>query len=159
MWTWSRLSSRSLALSTSHWGPAMSEPAAPQHAVDLWQMLPRHNRRTDITGDLRRFIGCLQAVTDLVTHRIDAMHAEFNPLTAGVEQVDLMLKDLGNPFGPMVPEQEAKRLALVLGQIYRQKGTAKVSQRNPPVLGIEVQQIYCSNTVDANDETRIGRCR
>ena len=136
----------------------MIDPTKPSHTIDLWRLLPRHNRRSDTTGDLRHLIGCLQSVTDLVVHRIEAMHAEFDPLTASPPNVDLMLEDLGNPFGPMVPLQDARRLTLVLGDIYRQKGTAKgIANAIRMFVGLEVQDIYCSNTAGDKDGTAIGR--
>ena len=136
----------------------MTDATKPLHTIDLWQLLPRHNRRNDTTGDLRRFIACLQSVTDLAVHRIEAMHSEFDLLTASPANVDLMLQDLGNPFGPMVPVQDARRLALVLGDIYRQKGTAKgITNAIRMFVGLEVQDIYCSNTAGDEDGTAIGR--
>src|SRR5690606_13607723 len=42
-------------------------PARPERRrFDLWRMLPKHNRRDDHTGDLFRFVACLQEVTDLL---------------------------------------------------------------------------------------------
>lgn len=47
-------------------------PARPANRrFDLWQMMPKHNRRDDHTGDLLRFIACLQEVTDLLLADID----------------------------------------------------------------------------------------
>ncbi|GMV43549.1 MAG: hypothetical protein AMXMBFR64_52650 [Myxococcales bacterium] len=41
-------------------------PRPAERRFDLWSMVPRYNRRADVTGDLRRFIACLQEVADLL---------------------------------------------------------------------------------------------
>lgn len=47
-------------------------PARPAtRRFDLWSMLPKHNRRADETGDLARFIACLQEITDLLLAEVD----------------------------------------------------------------------------------------
>ena len=47
-------------------------PVTPtRRRFQLWEMIPKHNRREDTTGDLWRFISCLQEVTDLLLSEID----------------------------------------------------------------------------------------
>ena len=74
-------------------------PARPDaRRFDLWSMLPKHNRREDRTGDLWRFIACLQEVTDLLLAEVDRFPEVFDIERAPEAFVDLILADLGNPF-------------------------------------------------------------
>jgi phage tail-like protein len=57
-----------------------------------------HNRRDDHTGDLFRFIACLQEVTGLLLANVDRWPDIFDPERAPEAFVDLILRDLGNPF-------------------------------------------------------------
>lgn len=97
-------------------------PAA--RRFDLWTMLPRHNRRTDVTGDLRRFIACLQEVADLLLAEADRYPDIFDLERAPEPFLDLLLRDLGNPFPFDLDVLGKRRLASVLVEMYRQKGTA-----------------------------------
>ena len=97
-------------------------PAA--RRFDLWTMLPRHNRRTDATGDLRRFIACLQEVADLLLAEVDRYPDVFDLERAPEAFLDLILEDLGNPFPFDLDVLGKRRLASVLVEMYRQKGTA-----------------------------------
>lgn len=91
---------------------------------DLWFMLSKHNRRNDTTGDLRRFIDCLQEVLDLLLSEIDRFPDIFDIERARAPFLDLILHDLGNPFPFELDELGKRRLATVLVEMYRQKGTA-----------------------------------
>jgi len=97
-------------------------PAA--RRFDLWTMLPRHNRRTDATGDLHRFIACLQEVADLLLAEADRYPDIFDLERAPEPFLDLILRDLGNPFPFDLDVLGKRRLASVLVEMYRQKGTA-----------------------------------
>lgn len=122
--------------------PGFRPARPPSRRFDLWQMLPKHNRRDDQTGDLLRFISCLQEVTDLLLADLDRWPEIFDLERAPDPFVDLILHDLGNPF-PFELEVSAKRrLASVLVQMYREKGTAK-GIRNAVrfFLGIDVVAI------------------
>jgi phage tail-like protein len=122
----------------------------PSRRFDLWQMLPKHNRRDDQTGDLFRFISCLQEVTDLLLADIDRWTELFDLERAPAPFVDLMLQDLGNPFAFELDLLSKRRLAAVLVEMYQQKGTTK-GLRNAIrfFLGIEVQALtsFSSNTL------------
>lgn len=98
-------------------------PRPATRAFDLWSMLPRHNRRSDATGDLRRFIGCLQEPLDLLLTEVDRFTDIFDLERAGEEFLDLILADLGNPFPFELEAIDKRRLASVLVEMYRQKGT------------------------------------
>jgi len=100
-------------------------PARPSARLfDLWSMLPIHNRRSDTTGDLWRFIACLQEVTDLLLAEVDRFADIFDLERAPEAFLDLILQDLGNPFPFELDEASKRRLAAVLVEMYRQKGTA-----------------------------------
>ncbi|MFH0899447.1 MAG: Ig-like domain-containing protein, partial [Pseudomonadota bacterium] len=99
-----------------------SRPAS--RRFDLWQMLPSYNRRIDQTGDLRRFIACLQEVTDLLLADCDRFPDVFDLERAPEPFLDAILADLGNPFSFNLDALGKRRLAAVLVQMYRQKGTA-----------------------------------
>ncbi len=115
-------------------------PAA--RRFDLWTMLPRHNRRTDATGDLRRFIACLQEVADLLLAEVDRYPDVFDLERAPEAFLDLILEDLGNPFPFDLDKLGKRRLASVLVEMYRQKGTAAgIENAIRFFLGIDVAAI------------------
>jgi len=107
---------------------------------DLWSMLPRYNRRADETGDLRNFIDCLQEVTDLLLAEIDRFPDIFDIERAPESFLDLILKDLGNPFYFDLSIVEKRRLASILIELYRQSGTG-IGIKNAIrfFLGIEIE--------------------
>lgn len=114
----------------------------PSRRFDLWQMLPKHNRRDDQTGDLFRFIACLQEVTDLLLADIDRWPDLFDLERAPAPFVEFMLQDLGNPFAFELDLLAKRRLAAVLVEMYHQKGTAKgIRNAIRFFLGIEPQAL------------------
>ena len=117
---------------------------------DLWGMLPRHNRRQDTTGDLRRFIACLQEVTDLLLADIDRFTDLYDIERAPERFVDLILRDLGNPFSFELDLGAKRRLAASLVDMYRLKGTALgIVNAVRFFLGVEVTAItaFASETL------------
>ena len=109
---------------------------------DLWSMLPRHNRRADATGDLRRFIACLQEVADLLLAEADRFADVFDLERAPEPFLDVLLQDLGNPFPFDLDELGKRRLASVLVEMYRQKGTAAgIENAVRFFLGIDIATI------------------
>ncbi|RJS13383.1 phage tail protein [Corallococcus sp. H22C18031201] len=122
----------------------------PARHFQLWDMLPGHNRRDDVTGDLFRFISCLQEVTDLLLADLDAFPDVFDLERAPESFLDAILQDLGNPFAFALDVLGRRRLASVLVDMYRQKGTA-LGLRNAIrfFLSIEVQAIspFASDTL------------
>jgi phage tail-like protein len=118
-------------------------PARPaRRRFDLWSMLPKHNRRADLTGDLSRFIACLQEVTDLLLAEVDRFSDLFDLERAPTPFLDLILRDLGNPFPFELDELAKRRLASLLVEMYRQKGTA-IGIRNAVrfFLGVDIVAI------------------
>jgi len=117
---------------------------------DLWGMLPKHNRRQDTTGDLRRFIACLQEVTDLLLSDIDRFAELYDIERAPESFVDRILRDLGNPFAFELDLGAKRRLAASLVDMYRLKGTAPGIVRAVRFfLGVEVTAItaFASETL------------
>jgi phage tail-like protein len=117
-------------------------PRPPERRFDLWSMLPKHNRRADATGDLRRLIACFQNLTDLLLADIDRSPDVVDIERAPEPFVDLILQDLGNPFRFELDALGKRRLAAMLVDMYREKGTA-AGIRNAIrfFLGIEVAAI------------------
>src|SRR5690606_15451591 len=134
---------------TDHVGFSLSPRDFPAVAVrpearrfDLWSMLPKHNRREDRTGDLWRFIACLQEVTDLLLAEVDRFPEVFDLERAPEGFVDLILADLGNPFPFDLDELGKRRLASVLVEMYRQKGTARgIINAVRFFLGVEIEAV------------------
>lgn len=109
-------------------------------SFDLLSMLPDLNVGEDVTGDLRKFVACLQEPTDLMLADIDAWTEILDPDTAPEAFVDAMLADLGNPFDAFELELiDKRRLARLLVPIYRQKGTdAGIINAVRFFMGIEI---------------------
>jgi phage tail-like protein len=117
------------------------QPARPaRRRLELYQLLPMLNRREDQTGDLRRFLLCLQEVTDLLLADIDRFTDILDPDIAPEPFVDLMLRDLGSPFPFDLALPDKRRLLNVLVAVYREKGTS-IGIRNAIrfFLGLEVE--------------------
>ncbi len=102
------------------WAP----PVPAGRSFDLFKKLPLVNRAEDDTGDLFRFIACLQEVVDLQLFDIDSFLDILDPDLADEQYVDAMLEDLGNPFDFDLSLIDKRRLVQVLVPIYRLKGTA-----------------------------------
>lgn len=117
-----------------------ARPAA--RRFDLWSMLPKHNRRADVTGDLARFVACLQEITDLLLAEADRFPDVFDLERAPEPFLDLILRDLGDPFPFELDTIGKRRLAAVLVEMYRQKGTA-VGVKNAVrfFLGVDIDAI------------------
>lgn len=121
-------------------------PRPQSRRFDLWQMLPNHNRRDDTTGDLLRFIACLQEVTDLLLADVDRWPDIFDLERAPEAFLELILQDLGNPFPFELDVLGKRRLAAVLVEMYRQKGTAQgIKNAVRFFLGIDIVAITAFN--------------
>lgn len=118
-------------------------PGRPKaRSFELLRLLPEINRQEDVTGDLRRLMGVLQDVTELLLSDIDRFTDILDPDLAPEAFLDLMLEDLGNPFAFDLSELQKRRLVSILVQIYKQKGTT-VGIRNAIrfFLGVDVTAI------------------
>lgn len=98
-------------------------PRPARRRFELYQLLPMLNRREDQTGDLRRFLLCLQEVAELLLADIDGFTDILDPDIAPEPFVDVMLADLGNPFPFDLSVGDKRRLLNVLVAVYREKGT------------------------------------
>ena len=119
------------------------QPTRPaSRRFDLWTMLPAYARRMDETGDLARFVACLQELVDGLLADIDRFSHLADIERAPAPFVDLLLADLGNPFEFELDTLGKRRLAAVLVQMYQQKGTA-IGIRNAIrfFVGVEVTAI------------------
>ena len=132
-------------------------PRPARRRFDLYQLLPAMNRREDETGDLRRFLACLQEVTDLLVHDVDRFTDVLDPDLADELFLDLMLLDLGNPFPFDLSLVDKRRLLNVLVAIYREKGTA-VGIKNAIrfFLGLEVEVVAYSGEALVLGESLLG---
>lgn len=133
-------------------------PRPARRRFDLWSMLPKHNRRTDATGDLARFVACLQEVTDLALADIDRFADLLDLERAPEPFVDAMLSDLGNPFHFELGALEKRRLASVLVAMYREKGTEPgIKNAVRFLLGVEVTRILAfAGTALTLGESELG---
>ena len=115
-------------------------PATPaRRRFDLYGPLPELNRREDETGDLRRFLACLQEITDLLVPGIDGFTDILDPDRSTESFLDLMLGELGNPFPFDLSLGDKRRLLNILVAVYREKGTsAGISNAIRFFLGLEV---------------------
>jgi phage tail-like protein len=132
-------------------------PRPARRHFDLYQLLPAMNRREDETGDLRRFLLCLQEVTDLLVHDVDRFTDILDPDRAPEPFLDAMLFDLGNPFPFDLLAADKRRLLNVLVAVYREKGTA-VGIKNAIrfFLGLEVEIVAYSGEALVLGESLLG---
>jgi len=112
---------------------------------DLARMIPAMNFTEDTTGELARFVAVLQDVVDLTLYEIDRFPRALDTDQAPEAFLDAILAELGNPFvsdavtGVLASETDKRRLARVLVDIYRLKGTAKgIIDVVRFLLGVEV---------------------
>lgn len=132
-------------------------PRPPNRVFDLSRLLPEMNRREDATGDLRRFLACLQEVTDLVLHDIDRFTDILDPDIAPEPFIDLMLPELGNPFAFDLQLVDKRRLLNVLVPLYREKGTAiGITNAVRFFLGIEIEITSYAGEALILGESRLG---
>jgi phage tail-like protein len=115
-------------------------PQPANRRFDLFRFLPELNRREDTTGDLRRFVACLQEVTDLLVYDVDRFTDILDVDLAPEPTLDLMMGELANPFAFDFSEADKRRLVNNLVGFYRQKGTAVgITNAIRFLLGLEVQ--------------------
>lgn len=106
---------------------------APEHpegrCFSHWQwLIPLRNRIQDQvgTGDLLRFVNCLQEVDELLLLGVDWFTNHADPDLATDADIEAMLYDVGNPFDWIdldLTANQKRRLLRVLVDIYKLKGT------------------------------------
>jgi len=132
-------------------------PRPARRSFDLYQLLPAMNRREDETGDLRRFLSCLQEVTDLLLADVDRFTDILDPDIAPEAFVDRMLLDLGNPFPLDLSLVDKRRLLNVLLGMYREKGTgAGIKNAIRFFLGLEVELVAYTGEAFVLGESLLG---
>lgn len=122
------------------------QPALPAgRDITLFKMLPDVNQLEDTTGEHERFMGVMQEVADLFFGLLDEWTRIIDYATAPEGFVDLILADLGNPFGFLNFSLTQKRkLCGLLLAIYRTKGTGPgIVEAANVLLGATVEiQVY-----------------
>ena len=136
---------------------AFVPPRSARRRFELYQLLPSMNRREDETGDLRRFLSCLQEPTDLLLADVDRFTDILDPDLAPEGYVDLMLLDLGNPFPLDLSLVDKRRLLNVLLGIYREKGTGSgIRNAIRFFLGLEVEIVTYTGEALVLGESLLG---
>jgi phage tail-like protein len=103
-------------------------PAPADRDFNIYRQWSDQDRREDVKeGDLtlKKFSDCLQDVVDLLLCQIDHFSDIWDPDVAPENFLDAILDNLGNPFPFGLSVTDKRRLAQVLVQIYKEKGTAK----------------------------------
>ena len=99
-------------------------PETPATRVfDLYGMLTAQNRRDDASGDLLRFIACLQQVGVLLLASIDRWTDILDIDRADDAWLEVQLASLGNPFQFDLTTAQKRRLLRSLNRLYAEKGT------------------------------------
>lgn len=103
-----------------------------QPATRFWDYarlcVPLKNRLEDATQDLERFTNCIGEVLSFLTVQIDHWIDAFDLDVCTDADIDRVLYDLGNPFDWSeldLSTTQRRKLARVLVDIYRKKGTAQ----------------------------------
>lgn len=110
-----------MAATTTFIGYQPSIPARRQ--FDLYRMFAQWNRDTDASLDLLRFSNILNEIVAWLLASVDLWVDIFDIDRAPEEFVDVILADLGNPFAFDLTLNQKRKLAKVLAQIYKLKGT------------------------------------
>ena len=117
-------------------------PRPAGRVFDLYRFLPELNRREDTSGDLRRFLACMQEVTELLLFDVDRFADILDPDLAPESVLDLMLGEIGSPFAFDLAVIDKRRLLNVLVAMYREKGTAVgITNAIRFFLGLEAQVV------------------
>lgn len=103
--------------------PITSAPAA--RSFNLIDFIPKINKSEDDTGDLAKFIACLQEPLNLIWDLADRWVTILDSDLAPEIFVDAILADLGNPFlfADPLTLTDKRKLCRLLVQIYQLKGT------------------------------------
>jgi phage tail-like protein len=116
-------------------------------SFDLYYMLPAMNRREDSTKDLLKFCSILQDVINVLLMDIDRWTDILDFRKASESFVDAILYGLGNPFTFDLSLADKRRLAAVLIEIYRKKGTARgIEEVVLFFLGLTIEVRPCQPT-------------
>jgi phage tail-like protein len=110
-------------------------------------MLSNDDRESDYEiGDLERFISALQDIVDMLLWDVDYVPRIWDIDKSPAVWLPALLADLGNPFSFDLTENKERKLAAILIEIYKQKGT-EVGIINVVrfFMGIEITDISSYN--------------
>lgn len=137
-------------------GPDMEATALPfvgyqpsqvvRGSLHLWNEVGTIHRQDDIgTGELLALFTALQETLDRMLEDVDAFTVDTLDIeTMRRDFLPILLWDLGNPFAFDLTPYEQRKLAGVLVNMYRQKGTC-VGIRNAVRFFVGVELVGCSN--------------
>lgn len=115
-------------------------------SLHLWDEVGTIHRQDDIgTGELLALFTALQETLDRMIEDVDAFTVDTLDIeTMRRDFLPILLWDLGNPFAFDLTPYEQRKLAGVLVNMYRQKGTC-VGIRNAVRFFVGVELVGCSN--------------
>jgi phage tail-like protein len=112
----------------------------------LWQMMSKDDRRGDVHGDLERILSALDDSLQVMCWDIDQWIKIIDIDDAPSQFVDAILADLGNPFQFDLTDNRKRKLADLLPEIYKQRGTPRgIINLARFFLGIEITSIDIFN--------------
>jgi phage tail-like protein len=114
-------------------------------SLKLWNEVGTTHRQDDIgTGELAALFGAMQEVLDRMIEDVDAFTVDTMDIeTMRRDYLPILLWDLGNPFAFDLTPYEQRKLAGVLVDMYRQKGTC-VGIVNAVRFFVGVELVGCS---------------
>ena len=136
-------------------------PKPGRRNLSFWRLMPGFYREEDAagTGDLRKLTGCWDEVLNLVLYEVDRFFDEIDPDTAQEYYVDLMLRDLGNPFAEAfaLSLTQKRKLVETLVLIYQKKGTPSgLIDAIRFFIGVETDVVLFRNTGLRLGSARLG---
>jgi phage tail-like protein len=101
-----------------------SPPRPANRKFDLYKMLSAQDQRDDQSKDLKKFVGVVQELMDLLLFLIDTFPEIKDPDFAPEIFVDALLEDLGNPFPFELALIDRRKLVREFVPLMKLKGTA-----------------------------------
>ena len=113
---------------------------------EIFQFFSKDDRQGDSSGDLERILSALQDTIYLFCHDIDEWIKIIDIEESPEPFLDAILCDLGNPFNFDLTLNRKRKLADLLPDIYKQRGTEEGIQNLARFfLGIEISNIEIWN--------------
>jgi phage tail-like protein len=95
-----------------------------ERSLSLWDFIPAINKNEDTSEHLEAFMLCIQDQLDTTLAWVDNWTEIIDADVASEKWLDLMLRDLGNPFFfEDISENDKRLLTLALVRMYQLKGT------------------------------------
>jgi phage tail-like protein len=98
-------------------------PRASPPRYGLYDLIPALNKREDAAHEMEALVRCFDEAFQLIRFDVDRLSIMLDIDLAPAELLDALLRHLGNPFSFDLTETEKRRLADVLVEIYKSKGT------------------------------------